>query len=313
MSSQLNPQVESLLHGLSDAGVPPLYRQSLADARETYRELCVVDGAREAVGEVTERSVSGPNGDIPLRVYRPEGAGPFPAVTFLHGGGWLLGGLDTYDAFCRALTNAAECVVVSVDYRLAPEHPFPAALEDCYAATRWVAANAEAVGARGGSLALVGDSAGGTLAVGVSLLARDRGGPTVDYQVLAYPAADYSFDTDSYAENAQGYFLTRKDMERFWAGYLSSDTDGRHPYASPLRADLAGVPPAFVLTCGFDPLRDDGRALADRLDAAGVPVRHVEYDDVIHGFLTMLADPGLDRAREGIDELAGALRDELER
>lgn len=312
MSSALNPQVEAYLHELSAEGLPPLYRLSLPEARETYRELSVPDGEPEAVDAVTDRSVPGPAGDVPIRVYTPTGDGPHPALVFFHGGGWMLGGLETHDALCRALANASQCVVVATDYRLAPEHRFPAALEDCYAVTRWVAENADAIGATSDAVAIAGDSAGATLAVGVGLLARDRGGPEIGYQVLAYPATDYAFDTDSYEANAQGYFLTRKDMERFWDGYLRSELDGDHPYASPLRTeDLTGLPPTLVLTCGFDPLRDDGRKLADRLSEAGVRTRHTQYEDMIHGFLTMLSDPELDRAREAIDEIGSAVRTNL--
>ena len=312
MASTLNPQVQEYLHGLSEQGLPPLYRLSLAEARETYRDLSVPDEPPESVGSVTDRTISGPNGDIPIRLYRPTTDGPRPALAFFHGGGWMLGGIDTHDALCRALTNATDCVVVAVDYRLAPEHRFPDGLEDCYAATQWLAENAEEIGAMPSALAVAGDSAGATLALGVSLLARDRGGPSIGYQMLAYPPAEFGFETDSYEENAQGYFLTRKDMERFWNGYIRSELDGTHPYAAPLQAEqLDGLAPTFLLTCGFDPLRDDGRALADRLDAAGVPTRHVQYDDMIHGFLTMLADPELDRARAAIDEIGDAVRSEL--
>jgi acetyl esterase len=222
----------------------------------------------------------------------------------------MLGGLETHDALCRALTNATGCVVVAVEYRLAPEHPFPTGLEDCYAATRWVATNTEAIGADPDTLIVAGDSAGATLAAGVGLLARDRNGPDIDYQVLAYPVTNYGFETASYAENAQGYFLTREDMKRFWDGYLRCELDGSHPYASPLRArTLEALPPAFVLTCGFDPLRDDGRELVARLSGAGVPTTHVEYDDMIHGFLTMLADPELDRARDAIERIGDEVRE----
>jgi len=312
MASTLDPQVQEYLHGLSEQGLPPLYRLPLAEARETYRDLSVPDEPPESVGSITDRTIPGPDGEVPIRIYRPTADGPRPAIAFFHGGGWMLGGIETHDALCRALTNAADCVVVAVDYRLAPEHRFPDGLEDCYAATQWLAENAEEIGATPGALAVAGDSAGATLALGVSLLARDRGGPSIDYQVLAYPPAEFSFETDSYEENAQGYFLTRKDMERFWNGYIRSELDGDHPYAAPLQADrLDGLAPTFLLTCGFDPLRDDGRALADRLDAAGVPTRHVQYDDMIHGFLTMLADPELDRAREAIDEIGDAVRSEL--
>jgi acetyl esterase len=313
MSSTLNSQVEEYLHGLSEQGLPPLYRLSLEQARETYRDLSVPEEPPSSVASVTERTVPGPAGDIPVRIYTPSGDGPFPPLVFFHGGGWLLGGLETHDALCRELANASGCVVVAVDYRLAPEHRFPAGLEDCYAATCWVANNAETIGAKPDQLAIAGDSAGGALAAGVGLLARDRDGPTIDYQVLAYPVMEYAFDTESYEENAQGYFLTRKDMERFWNGYLRSELDGRHPYASPLRTqNLDGLPPSFVLTSGFDPLRDEGRQFADRLSEADVPAQQVQYDDMIHGFLTMLADPELDRAHEAIEEIGAAVRSELQ-
>ncbi|WP_435335923.1 alpha/beta hydrolase [Haloarchaeobius sp. TZWWS8] len=312
MSPELHSQVEEYLHGLSDQGLPPLYRLSLADARRTYRELSVPSEPPDEVDSVTERTIPGPAGDIPVRLYRPTETDSHPPLVFFHGGGWMLGDLETHDALCRALANATECLVIAVDYRLAPEHRFPAGLEDCYAATCWVANNAESLGAAPDTLAIAGDSAGGTLAVGVGLLARDRDGPTIDYQVLAYPAADYAFDTASYEENAQGYFLTRKDMERFWNGYLRSELDAEHAYVSPLRAEnLSALPPALVLTCGFDPLRDDGRKLATRLAEAGVSTEHVEYDDMIHGFLTMLSDPELERAREGIQDIGDAVKREL--
>lgn len=312
MSAELHPQVEEFLHDLSADGVPPLYRQSLAEARETYRNVCVPETPPRGVGDVADRTVPAPAGDVPVRVYTPEPEGPHPVVVFFHGGGWLLGSVETHDALCRALTAESDCVVVSVEYRRAPENRFPVALEDCYAATTWVADNAAAVDGDPSALAVAGDSAGGTLAAGVALLARDRGGPSLDYQVLAYPATDYRFDTASYEENAQGYFLTRRDMERFWEGYLRDESDGRHPYASPLRvADASGLPPALVVTCGFDPLRDDGRSYADRLADAGVPVTHSEYEDMIHGFLTMLGDPEFDRAHEGVSEVAVGLREQF--
>jgi len=309
MSRSLNQQVEEFLYDLSEQGVPPLHRLSLSEARETYRDICVPDRPPDSVGDVRERVIDGPDGDIGLRTYTPGAGGELPAVVFYHGGGWMLGGLDTHDALCRALAAEAEAVVTAVDYRLAPEHRFPAAVEDCYAATRWVAANAGRLGADSGTLVTCGDSAGATLAAAVGMLARDRDGPGIDYQVLAYPPTNHSFGTDSYRENAQGYFLTRADMQRFWDGYLRSEADGRHPYASPLRADrLAGLPSSFVLTCGFDPLRDEGAAFADRLAEAGVPTQYRQYDDMIHGFLTMLAEPELDRAREAIGEIGAAIR-----
>lgn len=314
MSAELHPQADAYLRELSEEGVPPLYRLSLEEARETYRDLCVPDRPPDEVAATTDRTIPGPDGPIPIRIYTPSGEGPVPVLVFFHGGGWMLGDLDTHDALCRALTNAAGTVVVSVAYRRAPEHHFPAALTDSYAATEWIGRNAASIGGDPDALAVGGDSAGGTLATAVALLARDRDTLSIDRQVLAYPATNYAFDTDSYEENAQGYFLTREDMRRFWGGYLRTESDGRHPYASPLRADtLRGVAPALVLTGGFDPLRDEGRAYANRLSDADVPVRHVEYDDMIHGFLTMLDDPELDRAREGIELIGRELRDTFDR
>lgn len=317
MATELHPQAEELLHELSAGDVPPLYRQSVAEARETYLDLTVPEGAPEPVGRVGDTEVEGSNGPIPIRTYEPQHDGadaedPQPALVFFHGGGWAIGDVETHDLAARALANAAGCVVVSVDYRRAPEAPFPAPLEDCYAALDWAADDPDFGGGTRidpDRIAVGGDSAGGTLATGVALLARDRGGPDLIHQLLVYPATDHAFDTDSYTENASGYFVTRNDMERFWNEYLETDLDGHHPYASPLRApDLAGLPSATVLTCGFDPLRDEGRAYADRLEAAGVPVARLEYDDMIHGFLTMLAEPEWDRAREAVSDLASDLR-----
>lgn len=311
MATELHPQAEELLHELSASGVPPLYRQSIAEARETYLDLTVTEGDPDPVERVRETEIAGPNGPIPLRLYDPGGGTrkPRPALVFFHGGGWAVGDLDTHDLASRALANAADCVVVSVDYRRAPESPFPAPLEDCYAALAWVAGG-DAPQIDADRIAVGGDSAGGTLATGVALLARDRDGPEIARQLLVYPVTDHAFDTDSYTENASGYFITRGDMERFWGEYIETDLDGAHPYASPLRApDLGGLPPATVLTCGFDPLRDEGRAYADRLAEAGVPVNRIEYPDMIHGFLTMLADPEWERAREAIADLADDLRD----
>jgi acetyl esterase len=299
---ELDAQVEAYLHELSEAGVAPLYTLDVSEARETYRRLCTVERP-DPVADVTDRRISGPAGEIPIRTYDPGDDGG-RTVVFFHGGGWMLGGLDSHDALCRALARTAGARVTAVDYRLAPEHRFPAPLADCYAATERIAAEAD-----GDRLVVAGDSAGGNLAAGVSLLAARRDGPNVDHQLLAYPVTNHAFGTDSYEENAQGYFLTRADMERFWNAYLGDDVDGRHPHASPLRTtDPGGLPPTTVLTCGFDPLRDEGRAFADHLAAAGVPVDHLPYDDQIHGFLTMLEDPELDRARAALYRLADAIR-----
>jgi acetyl esterase len=331
--SELHSQAEDLLHDLSAAGVPPLYRQSVEEARATYRDLCIPDTEPETVRTVVDGAIPGPGEEVPIRVYDPgrgdSAAGDpdaaeasdaqegRPALLFFHGGGWMAGDLATHDETCRALANRVGEIVVSVEYRRAPEHPFPAALEDCYAVADWASSEPDldaldpelaGIGIDPERIAVGGDSAGGTLAAGVALLARDRAGVEPCHQLLVYPATDHRFDTASYTENANGYFITRDDLERFWNEYLEVDPDGTHPYASPLRAStLEELPPATVLTCGFDPLRDDGIAYADRLAEAGVDVTHLMCDDMIHGFLTMLADPEWERAREAIADLGAEL------
>jgi acetyl esterase len=223
-----------------------------------------------------------------VRIYKPEGRPPLPALVYFHGGGWVIGSLETHDGACRELANRIGCAVVSVDYRLAPESRYPAAAEDCYAATQWVAENAKALGVDAKRIAIGGDSAGGNLAAVVALMARDRGGPALRHQLLIYPVTDADFERASYRENAEGYLLTTKAMAWFWGHYVPELAQRQDGYAAPLRAkDLAGLPPAFVLTAEFDPLRDEGEAYAKRLAQAGVPTRLQRYDGAIHGFFAM--------------------------
>ena len=280
-------------------------------ASDPHPDVQAVLAELEAVGAVRNYTVDGPAGGVPVRIYTTEGEGPFPVFVYFHGGGWVLGNLDTHDPTCRALTNATDHVVVSVDYRRAPEHPFLAPLEDCYAATRWAVENPGAV--HGNPDRIVGgDSAGGNLAAAVAQVARDRGGPDLAYQVLIYPATDQVLDTASYEENAEGCFLARADMEWFWDHHLAHEFSGQNAYASPLRARaLDGLPPATVLTCGFDPLRDGATVYATRLEDAGVPVTHRRYDEMIHGFASMLVEPDLDQARETIADIGGDLQEAL--
>ena len=219
--------------------------------------------------------IPGPDGPLGVRIYAPDAAAPLPVLVYFHGGGWVLGNLDTSDAQCRSLTNAIGCVTVSVDYRLAPEARFPAAVEDCYAATRWVADNASELGCDSKRVAVGGTSAGANLAAVVPLMARDRGHPSLAYQVLVYPITDGSMDTSSYRENAEGYFLTAGAMAWFWKHYINDDRDRSHPYAAPLNAaDLSGLPPALVITAEYDPLRDEGEAYA-RENARGGSTSHL--------------------------------------
>jgi acetyl esterase len=239
-----------------------------------------------------------------VRLYRP-GAEPAPVLAYFHGGGWVLGSLETHHGVCATLAKLSGCVVCSVDYRMAPEHRFPAAVEDAWAATTWLAEHADAVGGRPGALAVGGDSAGGNLAAVCALRARDTGLPLA-LQLLVYPATDADLDRSTYREFADGYYLTRYSMGWFWDHYLP-EGDRFHPDASPLRADdVGGTAPALVITVEFDPLRDEGEAYARRLEEAGVPVTLTRYDGTIHGFFRM---PGvIDRANDALAEAAAALR-----
>jgi len=290
---QLDPQAQAYLDTLDSAGEPPQHAMSVEEARAGFLGLAALAGEPPVVGSVENREIAGPESQIPLRIYTPEGEGPFPLLVYFHGGGWILGNLDVHDAVCCALTNAAGCITVSVDYRLAPEHKYPAAPEDCYAATRWVAENAGSFNGDPTRIAVGGDSAGGNLAAVVTLMARDRGGPRLAYQLMIYPITNHSFDTPSYQENARGYSLTRDDMVWFWDHYLSSEDDGKHPYASPLQAqDLSNLPPALVVTAEYDPLRDEGEQYAGRLQEAGNQATVMRYNGMIHGFFSMGAVMG---------------------
>jgi acetyl esterase len=308
----LDPQAQAFLEQLAAAGAPPLHELSVEEARQVIVQLFGTTGDPEAVGAVQNRTIPGAAGEMPTRIYTPSGTGPFPVLVYFHGGGWVIGNLDAYDATCRALTNAAGCIVVAMEYRLAPEHKFPAAPEDCYAATQWVAANAAAIGGDPARLAIGGDSAGGNLTAVVAHMARDRGGPALRYQLLVYPVTDYHFDTASYRENAEGYLLTKDAMVWFWNHYLRSTTDGTNPLASPLRAaNLRGLPPAMVLTAEFDPLRDEGEAYAARLQEAGVPVTLRRYEGMIHGFFSLGAV--FTQGQQAIADAAAGLRATLAR
>lgn len=311
-ADELHPEINGLLQEMGSAPMPTFSSLSPEGGREFIKGMFPEPEEPEPVGHIMDLSVT--NDDIPVRVYVPEREGPYSVLVYYHGGGWVLGDLDTYDATCRALTNEADSMVVSVDYRLAPEHKFPTPLEDCYKATQWVFDTAETLQVDTNNVAIGGDSSGGNLAAAVAQLARDRDGPSFTHQSLIYPVTDHSFDTTSYEENAKGYLLTKDDMEWFWDHYLRNDIDGKNPYASPLRAQsLKDLPPATVITCGFDPLRDEGAAYASELEAAGVDVRHVNFDACIHGIAQFLIEPmDLTPSRELIDEVAADLRRSFE-
>ena len=280
----VDPQIQVLLE--KGAGVPATHTLSVAQARMQYEARVAIMAPPASVASVTERSIDGPGGALRLRIYLPHGSAPFPVLVFYHGSGFVLCSLDTHDGMCRNLCAGAGCIVVSVDYRLAPEHRFPAGLEDCLVATRWVAHHAAALAADPRRIAIGGDSAGGNLAAAVALRIRDEGGPPLCGQLLIYPVTDYhTSGTASYAENAEGYGLTRDTMRWFWDHYLADERDATSPHAAPLRAaDLSNLPPALVVTAEYDPLRDEGEAYAARLRAAGVPTAMSRWDGMNHGF-----------------------------
>jgi acetyl esterase len=305
----LDPQMKVILDKAASAGFPPFHEMNPAQAREFLRSRPPM-GTPEPVAHIDDRRIPGPSGEIPIRVYRPDGDGPLPAVVFLHGGGWVVGDLETHDSVCRILTNLAQCVTVSVDYRLAPEHKFPAGPEDCFAATQWVAANAPSVDGDPARVAVAGTSAGATLATVVAMMARDRGGPPLSYQVLWYPATDAAMDTQSHRDFAKDsyYILSRADMDWFWEHYRSSDRDAANPYCCPAAAkDLGGLPPALIISAEYDPLRDEAEEYAARLKRAGVSVRCSRYEGVTHGFTGMA--PILEKGKLSIAEAAAALRE----
>jgi acetyl esterase len=306
----LDPQAEALLNQLAEAGGPPPETVSVEDNRALIAAIAELSGPVEDVARVEDVAVPGPGGDIPVRVYVPEGPGPFPTVVFFHGGGWVIGNVETHDVPVRRLANLVPAVVVSVDYRLAPEHPFPAAPEDCYAATAWAAATIGQYGGDGSRLAVAGDSAGGNLAAVVSQMARDRGGPAIAFQLLVYPAVNARMTHASITENGDGYLLTKGFMEWFYGHYLTKESDADDPLASPLMASsLEGLPPALVLTAEFDPLRDEGEAYAAALAAAGGSATAKRYDGMIHGFIQL--GGVIDRTDELMDDCAAALRTNL--
>jgi acetyl esterase len=289
------------------SGRPAYNTLSPKDARQLFRETRPASTPQPpAIGAVRDLSADG----VPVRVYRPAGvpdATRLPALVFFHGGGWVIGDLETHDVLCRQITGEAGVTVVSVDYRLAPEHKFPAAADDAWTATRWVAAHAAEIGVDPAKLAVGGDSAGGNLAAVVALQARDAGGPKIALQVLLYPVTDVGAETQSYRDLADGYLLTRDGMRWFIAHYLAKPQDAEDWRASPARAtSLAGVAPALVITAGYDPLRDEGDAYAQKLRAAGVNVDHVSYGGMIHGFIPM--GKLIDTGNRAVTLIAGSLR-----
>ena len=310
MTGELHPKVEESLALREE--LPQLHELGPEGAREQVRAI-TGDPGEPPVDEVTDETIPGPAGEIPVRAYRPGGEGALPTVAYFHGGGWVVGDLDTHDRTCRTLANATGGLVVSVDYRLAPEHPFPAAVEDAYAATEWLGEHAGEFGGDTDRLAVAGDSAGGNLAAVVSLMARDRDGPMIDHQALVYPVVDDEV-YESTRENAEGYGLDSAVGEWFDECYIQSEVHRGNRYLYPMNArDHAGLPAATVLTAEFDPLRDEGTAYAERLSAAGVRVNLENYEGMIHGFFSMLEEPfDLEAAHDAMDVIADDLAESFD-
>jgi acetyl esterase len=308
-SERLLPEVRAFLESLDAAGAPPLSGQDPAMARNGRLEFWKKHGGESvALGQVEDRFLPGPGGDVPVRVYAKEQGEARPAAVYFHGGGFVFGNLDSHDAVCRDLADKSGAVVIAVDYRLAPEHKYPSAIEDAHSATFWVADNAHMLGIDPRRIAVVGDSAGGTLAAVIAMRSRDAGGPDLALQVLIFPITDFSsFETGSYREFGEKYFLTRDTMNWFKGHYLRSASLAHQPEASPLLApDLSRLPPALVITAEFDPLRDEGEAYAERMRQAGVPVTLTRYPGTIHGFVSMRGK--LAHGRTAIEEAALSIR-----
>jgi acetyl esterase len=311
MSSELSDEAQELMDGIVGANRPPKASIPVDEGRRLLKQSILDHASSAAVDSVQDVEILGPDQPIPVRIYHPGGEEPLPVIVYYHGGGWVRGDIETHDPMCTHLANAADCIVVSVDYRRPPEQPFPAPVEDCYAAAKWAVDNAEPIGGDPEKVVVGGDSAGGNLAAAVALLARERESPAIQYQLLIYPTVNDTANRrfDSYEEH-DGYGDTMAGHEQSIVDYIRSDMDRHNPFVFPLRADdLSDLPPAMVLSCEFDILRDEGQAYADRLRDAGVPVDDLFYDDMFHPFLCF---PQLDRAQEAYDDIAVHLADALE-
>lgn len=312
----LDPQAKALLERIAAAGRPGVQTMSPTEARRAFRESRLpLQPPPADVASVEDRAIPGPHGPIGVRIYRPHGSRAtemLPALVYFHGGGFVVGDLDTHDTVCRALANAARCALVSVDYRLGPEHKFPAAMDEGVAAARWVADHSRELHIDFTRVAVGGDSAGANLATVVALIARDNGGPSLVFQLLIYPVTTYQHNTPSTAELGGGYLLTLETMHYYRDCYLNGPKDWTDWRCSPLLApDLSRLPPALVITAGYDPLRDEGKTYADRLKAAGVETEYVCYQGMIHGFITMAKV--LDTANDAIRISAAALTKAFEK
>lgn len=306
----IDPQVQALLDQFNEQKGPTFVEMGVAESRRALHAFIDMQGPEVAMAKVEDRTIPGPAGEMPLRVYTPIGVASFPVVVYFHGGGWTIGDITVADKPCRLLAASSGCIVVSVEYRLAPEHRYPAAVDDCYAAVLWVATNAAEIGADPERLAVCGESSGGNVAAAVTLRARARRDPRIAYQALICPAADLRFETRSCSDYSEGYLLTTADLKWFRSNYVRSEMDVANPEVSPLLAsDLSGLPPALIVTAEYDPLRDEGEAYAEKLIKAGVPVRLHRFEGMIHSVFIMAGV--LDGAKDLYRELGASLSEAL--
>lgn len=304
----LHPEAAAFLEQVARQKNQPIDSLPLDLVRRAALIGSLPGSSHPELARIENRLIPGPDGgQLPVRIYVPHGSGPFGMCLYFHGGGWVLNNMDTHDELVRRLAATSGCVFVNVDYRLAPEHKFPAAVNDAYAALSWAHDNASSIGGDPRRIAVSGDSAGGNLAAVLCLVTRDRQGPAISYQALIYPITDCDFERPSYRNNAEGYFLTRREMLWFWNQYVTSADQMRHPYASPLLAEsLKGLPPALILVAEYDPLCDEGEAYATALQAAGVDVEVLRYDGMIHAFIRRVQQ--FEMARKAIQEIGAMIR-----
>jgi acetyl esterase len=306
----LHPMLQAFADRSDGQQRPSMGEMTPEQLREGYKLVAAMSGAPAELASIADRAVPGPAGEIPIRIYTPQGLAPFPVVVFFHGGGFTIGSIETHDIVCQHLAAGVEAVVVSVEYRLAPEHKFPAALDDAVAAAAWVHAHAGEVGGDADRLAVAGDSAGGNLATGVCHHARDAGGPPIRFQLLVYPTVDARMGHPSIKENAEALFLGEDTMSWFHDHYARSPEDKLDPRMSPLlAADLSGLPPALIITAEYDPLRDEGEEYGAKLRAAGVPATVSRYDGMTHAFFQLggVLEDGQRAMQESVAALRAAL------
>lgn len=302
----LHPQAEKFLKVWNSLNTPPIETTPVAEMRRILLSGVGLLPNCPPMAAVADHFVPGPGGDIRVRVCTPDNAVSRGAAFYFHGGGWVLNSVDTHDDVVRRMASAAGCTFLNVDYRLAPEHPYPAAVEDAYAVLEWAVQHADELGIDPQRLAVAGDSAGGNIAAALCLMTRDRGGPAISQQCLIYPITDCDLTRASYVENAEGYFLTTRQMHWFWDQYCPDVSRRNEPYASPIRGDLRGLPPALIMTAEFDPLRDEGEAYANALFEAGVATAHHRFDGLIHAFVRRVES--FDAANVAIREIGDTLR-----